>query len=92
LIEIADTGIGMDAHQIAIALEPLKQVDNRIARRYEGIGLGLPLANALIRLHGGRISITSTPNHGTTVNIAFPPERAVKISASDEPARLRVAL
>jgi PAS domain S-box-containing protein len=77
LIEIADTGMGMSAQRIARALEPFRQGDETLARRYEGLGLGLPLAQALVRLHGGRLAITSAEGQGTTVNIALPAERVV---------------
>ena len=77
LIQIADTGIGMEPERIAMALEPLKQIDGKLSRRFEGIGLGLPLAQALVRLHGGEMSIISAPGNGTTVNLAFPPQRTV---------------
>jgi signal transduction histidine kinase len=77
LIQIVDTGIGMEPERIAMALEPLKQIDSKLSRRFEGIGLGLPLAQALVRLHGGEMSIISAPGQGTTVNLAFPPERTV---------------
>jgi signal transduction histidine kinase len=74
-IAITDTGIGMEQDRVAHALEPFKQLDSRIARRFEGVGLGLPLANALVRLHGGTLSIQSAPHTGTTVTVCFPPER-----------------
>jgi signal transduction histidine kinase len=77
LIEIADSGIGMPPDRIDAALEPFRQIDERVARQYEGLGLGLPLAHGLIRLHGGRLAITSTPGKGTTINIALPPERVI---------------
>ena len=78
LIEIADTGIGMAPERIETALAPFRQIDETVGRRYEGLGLGLPLAHALIRLHGGRLAITSTVGKGTTVNIALPPERVIE--------------
>jgi PAS domain S-box-containing protein len=77
LIEVADTGIGMAPDRIQTALEPFRQIDEGVARRYEGLGLGLPLAHELIRLHGGRLAITSTVGEGTTVNIALPPNRVI---------------
>jgi PAS domain S-box-containing protein len=76
-IAISDTGIGMDPDRIAHALEPFKQLDGRVARRFEGVGLGLPLANALVRLHDGALSIESAPGVGTTVTVCFPPERMI---------------
>jgi signal transduction histidine kinase len=77
-IKISDTGIGMEPDRIGHALEPFKQLDSRLARRFEGVGLGLPLANALMQLHQGRLSIQSVPGAGTTVTVDFPPERTVE--------------
>jgi len=78
IIKITDTGIGMEPDRIGHALEPFKQLDSRLARRFEGVGLGLPLANALVQLHQGRLSILSMPGKGTTVTVEFPPERTVE--------------
>src|SRR5262249_44816824 len=47
---VRDTGIGMTTTQIAKALEPFQQVDNSMTRRYEGTGLGLPIARSLSEL------------------------------------------
>jgi signal transduction histidine kinase/HAMP domain-containing protein len=71
-IEIADTGIGMSAGDIPIALIPFEQIDSRLARRYEGTGLGLPLAKALVELHQGRMLIDSAPGRGTRVSVLLP--------------------
>ena len=76
-VAISDTGIGMERERIGHALEPFKQLDSRLARRFEGVGLGLPLANAFARLHGAQLAIDSTPGKGTVVTIAFPPERTL---------------
>ena len=53
------------------ALAPFGQVDSRLARRYEGTGLGLPLAKALVELHGGVLSIESAPGKGTVVTVVL---------------------
>ena len=74
-ITVSDTGIGMTAAEIAIALEPFQQVDSDLARKYEGTGLGLPLTRALVELHGGRLEISSTPGQGTAVTVTFPAAR-----------------
>jgi PAS domain S-box-containing protein len=78
-IAISDTGIGMEPARIAHALEPFKQLDGRVERRFEGVGLGLPLANALVRLHDGALAIESAPGVGTTVTVCFPPKRMVEL-------------
>jgi len=87
-ISVRDTGIGMTADQIKIASEPFGQVDSSLGRKYEGTGLGLPLAKRMVELHGGTLDIESTPNVGTTVTLTIPfspPERAEK---TNEPPRL----
>jgi signal transduction histidine kinase len=71
-IAIADTGIGMSTEDIALALTAFGQVDSRITRRFEGTGLGLPLAKAIVELHRGRLEIVSHPGRGTTVTVALP--------------------
>ena len=74
-IVITDTGIGMAEDEIPRALEPFGQVDGRLARKYEGSGLGLPLARHLVELHGGRLTIESERNEGTEVTLSFPEYR-----------------
>ncbi len=76
LIKVSDTGIGMTAEEAAQALQPFRQIDSSIARRYEGAGLGLPLANALVLLHDGALTIDSAPGRGTTVSVRLPKSRS----------------
>ena len=77
LIAVSDTGIGMRAEDIPIALDRFGQIDNRLARRYEGTGLGLPLAKEFVELHGGTLSIESVVGAGTTVTVLLPRARMV---------------
>jgi signal transduction histidine kinase/HAMP domain-containing protein len=71
-VTVADTGIGMNPEDVEIAFQPFGQVDNRLERRYEGTGLGLPLTKALVDLHRGSIVIDSARGKGTRVNVSFP--------------------
>jgi signal transduction histidine kinase len=71
-IIISDTGIGMSDADIGIALTAFGQVDSKMARRYEGTGLGLPLAKAIVELHRGRLEIESRPGRGTTILVILP--------------------
>jgi signal transduction histidine kinase/HAMP domain-containing protein len=71
-VTVADTGIGMDPQDVEIAFQPFGQVDNRLERRYEGTGLGLPLTKALVDLHGATIAIDSARGRGTRVTVTFP--------------------
>jgi PAS domain S-box-containing protein len=72
---VQDNGIGMADTDIAIALQPFSQIDNALARRFEGTGLGLPVSKALMELHGGRLDIQSGRGVGTLVTLTFPAER-----------------
>lgn len=72
-ITITDTGIGMTPEQIEIALKPFHQVHGTsVAKRYQGTGLGLPLCKKIMELHGGKLSIETTPDKGTTITLTFP--------------------
>ncbi|HEX3860287.1 MAG TPA: ATP-binding protein [Stellaceae bacterium] len=71
-ISVTDTGIGMSAEDLPVAMAPFGQIDSSLARRYEGTGLGLPLTKAFVELHGGRIAIDSEPEKGTVVTVALP--------------------
>jgi len=81
VIAIRDTGIGMRQEDIAIALEPFRQIEGAFTRRFAGTGLGLPLAKALVELHGGRLDVESAPRVGTTVRIRLPAERMMSAAA-----------
>ena len=74
---ITDNGIGMSADEIPKALEPFVQIDNETSRSQEGTGLGLPMADMLMKLHGGSLEIRSTPGQGTQVIMVLPPERMI---------------
>ena len=83
---VEDTGIGMAEETIAAALEPFRQLDGSLARRFEGAGLGLSISKSLAELHGGRLSVRSAVGEGTTVTIALPAARV-----SQYPGTVRVA-
>ena len=74
ILRVKDTGIGMSAEQIPIALAPFGQIDAGLDRKYDGVGLGLPLTKRLVELHGGTISIASEPGKGTAVSVHLPAE------------------
>ena len=78
---VHDTGIGMSADDIKVALSPFGQIDSALSRRHQGTGLGLPITHSLIRLHDGELLIDSRPGNGTTVTAAFPARRRVERAA-----------
>ena len=67
----------MSPAEVAIALESFGQIESALTRNHDGTGLGLPVAIHLVALHGGRLSLESEPEHGTTVFIILPAERAI---------------
>ncbi len=72
-IAVADTGCGMDAEQLKIAMTPFGQVQSHFTRTQEGTGLGLPIARGLARQHGGDLTLESEPGAGTTAVLTLPP-------------------
>jgi signal transduction histidine kinase len=80
-----DSGIGMTADQIAVALEAFGQVDNQLNRKHEGTGLGLPLCQRFVELHGGSLSIESTPCKGTSITVRLPAKRVLQSGRCDIP-------
>jgi signal transduction histidine kinase len=83
---VADTGVGMAPQDIPKALERFGQVDSKLTRKFDGAGLGLPLAKQLMELHDGTLSLVSSPNAGTVVTVTFPVQRLAKESAARESA------
>ena len=72
---VEDTGIGMSAEQIPIAMAPFGQISNSMTRQHDGVGLGLPLTKRLVELHGGTIEIDSELGKGTIASVYLPEER-----------------
>jgi two-component system cell cycle sensor histidine kinase PleC len=71
-IAVADTGIGMSAEEIEVALTPFGQVPSNLSEAEAGTGLGLPLSRRLAEMHGGSLTVSSIPGQGTTVTVLLP--------------------
>jgi len=84
-IVIADTGIGISADEIDHILLPFGQAQDGRAHPHQGAGLGLPLAKALVELHGGRLSIASRLNVGTSVTVELPAARRLADEVAGPP-------
>jgi two-component system cell cycle sensor histidine kinase PleC len=81
MLRVTDTGVGMAPETIPMALEPFRQIDSALARKFEGTGLGLSLVKSLVERHEGRLEIDSALNQGTTVRVFFP---AARICPADD--------
>lgn len=78
-LRVSDTGIGIAPENIPKILQPFGQVTDAyvVNKPGEGMGLGLPLVNSLVELHGGKLDIDSAPGDGTRVSVTFPPDRTL---------------
>jgi len=83
-IAVMDTGIGMNEEEQRRALEPFGQAEDAMARERGGIGIGLPLAKEIARLHGGRLELYSAPGQGTVVQLILPAERLRESAAMED--------
>ena len=79
-VTVGDSGIGMSPEDIEVAMQPFGQVDNRLERRYEGTGLGLPLTRAFVELHGGAMRFDSARDQGTRITVTFPPHKVEELA------------
>lgn len=63
---VSDTGIGIAEDKLDIIFDSFTQIDSSLSRKYEGIGLGLSIAQKLVTLLGGKIWVESKVNQGST--------------------------
>ena len=74
-VTVSDTGIGMPEAEAVEAMLPFRQPKRPPDGGYVGTGLGLPIARALVALHGGTLRIASVPDKGTDVTFTIPTKR-----------------
>lgn len=75
-LAVTDTGVGLDAEEIARVMTPFGgQATGSFSRSSSGAGLGLTLVHLLTRLHGGRVEMVSQKGVGTTVGVTLPAGR-----------------
>jgi PAS domain S-box-containing protein len=87
-LTVWDTGIGIAHEHMGNLFQPFVQLDSRLARQYEGTGLGLALVYRMVELHGGSVSVTSDVGHGSRFTVALPWHTAyadAHVSAPAEP-------
>lgn len=82
-IIVADEGFGISAEQLPRIFEKFYRAPQRQTTETAGTGLALALAREIAELHGGRISVESEPNKGSTFTVYLPlaPENREKSRA-----------
>jgi CheY-like chemotaxis protein len=87
LLEVRDTGEGIEPEVLPRIFEPFSQADRSLARSRGGLGLGLTLVKGLVELHGGTVTVSSAGRGaGTAVAIRLPlaPTLARSVQADPE--------
>jgi CheY-like chemotaxis protein len=73
VLEVTDTGVGIDAESLAQLFVPFVQADRSLDRSRQGLGLGLALVKTLVELHGGKVHACSAgPGQGACLSITLP--------------------
>jgi nitrogen-specific signal transduction histidine kinase len=78
---VADTGVGISEDELAEVLKPFVQGRDSERRLVRGTGLGLPLADQMMKMHGGSMSLASRRGEGTVVTLQLPTARLLAAPA-----------
>ncbi|KFE71454.1 ATP-binding protein [Hyalangium minutum] len=71
-LTVQDTGIGMPAEELPRIFDRFHRVQGSQGRSHEGTGIGLALVQELVKLHGGRVTVTSVLHKGSTFTVSLP--------------------
>lgn len=93
LVEVRDTGIGIEPEALPRIFNAFEQVDRNITRQFGGLGLGLAIGRKLVQMHGGQISAHSAGrNRGATFSIELPTAVSVAgVGHADQPSDSAIA-
>ena len=73
VVEVRDTGIGIEPEVLPRVFEAFEQTDRRITRKFGGLGLGLAVSRAIVDLHGGHLEVASDgPDRGAAFTVRLP--------------------
>jgi PAS domain S-box-containing protein len=89
-LSISDTGIGISEDEIPRLFERFHRVEGAGGRTHEGTGIGLALVQELVKLHRGKIDVTSKIGRGTTFTVRLPFSPDHLPAAQIEGARTRI--
>lgn len=80
VVQVADTGIGIDEEELPYIFDEFRQVDGSTSRRHEGTGLGLAIARKAVKVLGGGITVSSRVGRGSTFTLSLPLVRQAQTS------------
>jgi PAS domain S-box-containing protein len=90
VIEVNDSGIGIEPEGLPRVFNAFEQVERSITRQFGGLGLGLAISKALVELHGGTISAHSEGrNRGAMFRVRLPLSAPVSQPSAPPPAASR---
>ena len=72
IVAVKDTGIGIEEQEKNLIFDKFRQIEVTMARKYGGLGLGLSISNAYIRMMAGMIKVESKPGEGSTFIVVIP--------------------
>jgi PAS domain S-box-containing protein len=75
-VTVSDTGKGISEDMLHKLFKPFSQIDDNDTRHFEGTGLGLSICKELVKLHGGKIDVTSQLDKGSVFSFTFRAEKA----------------
>ncbi len=81
-VDVVDRGIGIRPEDQEAIFEEFRQLDEGANRRFQGTGLGLPLARRLVELHGGVLTVRSAPGQGSTFTVLLPVTPACELASA----------
>ena len=72
VIYVDDDGPGIPKNEFVNVFKPFYRIDKSRSQNKSGVGLGLSIANDIVRSHGGSISLEKSPHEGLRVKVALP--------------------
>lgn len=80
-VQVHDTGIGIPPEELDQVFDRFYRGDNAAAQHADGLGLGLPVAKAIVEAHSGEIFVDSQLDRGTTITVILPTTHKLRVAA-----------